>query len=336
MKKGLYKKGVVFGILVLFIGMSVIPSSGTISENSKSRTIINNGSLSGYVNDTSMNPIEGALVRVYFHETYEEDYSDSTGYYHVTNIPICYCLKNATCSKEGYKTEWVLLGITENTTFDFVLYPLELYPVFNGTIGWNGWWVGPVAVSFVFDPEEVAEIWYNYYGWHLYTEPFVVGEEGDDIPIDYYWVNYEGEQSPISTFYLDIDQTHPVTNLTWLVHKVGFIWYVRFVLTAEDALSGMSPWLEIYINDLLLGKFKVLDWPTAEFEIQWYKAFKAVKFGFGSYDNAGNLVIESVNGSDIKSYPRNQNSISYQSNNMWLLKILEQFPILQRLLYLIK
>jgi len=83
-----------------------------------------NGTLSGYVTDPAMNPIEGAKVRVYFHETYEEDYSDSSGYYHVTNIPICYCLKNATVSKEGYTTEWVLLAIGENTTLDFVLTPL--------------------------------------------------------------------------------------------------------------------------------------------------------------------------------------------------------------------
>ena len=83
-----------------------------------------NGTLSGYVNDISMNPIEGAKVRVYFHETYEENYTDSSGYYHVTNIPICYCLKNATASKGGYTTEWVLLAIGENTTYDFVLTPL--------------------------------------------------------------------------------------------------------------------------------------------------------------------------------------------------------------------
>ena len=80
-----------------------------------------NGTLSGYVTDSAMNPIEGAKVRVYFHETYEENYTDSSGYYHVTNIPICNCTKNATASKEGYTTEWVLLAIGENTTLDFVL-----------------------------------------------------------------------------------------------------------------------------------------------------------------------------------------------------------------------
>jgi len=91
------------------------------AQESTSNIILHNGSLLGYVNDTTGNPIEGALVRVHFHGTYEEDYSDSAGFYHVTNIPICYCMKNTTCSKEGYKTEWVLLSIAENTNYDFVL-----------------------------------------------------------------------------------------------------------------------------------------------------------------------------------------------------------------------
>ncbi|UCF12908.1 MAG: carboxypeptidase regulatory-like domain-containing protein, partial [Thermoplasmatales archaeon] len=75
------------------------------------------------VNNTSMNPIEGARVRVYFHDTYEENFTNSSGYYNVNNIPICYCLKKCTASKNGYKTEQVLLSIVENTTYDFVLAP---------------------------------------------------------------------------------------------------------------------------------------------------------------------------------------------------------------------
>ena len=90
-------------------------------ESVKATSSINKGSLSGYVNNTLMNPIKGALVRVYFHETYEEDYTDSSGYYKVDNIPICFCLKNCTASKQGYKIKWVLLAIDEKTTYDFVL-----------------------------------------------------------------------------------------------------------------------------------------------------------------------------------------------------------------------
>jgi len=107
-------------ICVLLIS-SVFTVGGNVSVDSKSISIFNKGSLSGYVNDASMNPIEGVRVRVCFHGTYEEDYTDSYGYYRVTNIPICYCLKNCTASKEGYYSEWILLAIDYNTTYDFVL-----------------------------------------------------------------------------------------------------------------------------------------------------------------------------------------------------------------------
>jgi len=122
------KKIIVFGVIALFVGVSITTSTGRIDT---AIVNINDGSLLGYVNDTSGNPIEGALVRVFFHGTYEEDYSDSNGFYHVTNIPICWCYKNCTASKEGYETDWVLLGIYENTTYDFVLTPLTQY---NGSL----------------------------------------------------------------------------------------------------------------------------------------------------------------------------------------------------------
>jgi len=118
----------IIGIILLFLLLNLIPIASSYSSYETNKVysihVDENGTLSGYVTDPAMNPIEGAKVRVYFHETYEENYSDSSGYYHVTNIPICYCLKNATVSKEGYTTEWVLLAIDENTTYDFVLTSL--------------------------------------------------------------------------------------------------------------------------------------------------------------------------------------------------------------------
>ncbi|KYK30676.1 MAG: hypothetical protein AYK22_08555 [Thermoplasmatales archaeon SG8-52-3] len=138
----LLDKTLIIGILVIFVCIGIQSAFAITNNNiqpdvpeitapvmihnpgpheSYSGFIFYNGSLSGYVNDTSGNPIEGALIRVYFHETYEEDYSESTGFYHVKNISICWCMKNSTCSKQGYKTEWVLLSINENTFYDFVL-----------------------------------------------------------------------------------------------------------------------------------------------------------------------------------------------------------------------
>ena len=118
-----FKKLLAVTIILLFISVSVIPSTGNIVEKEPTMSTNYDGNLSGYVNDTSLNPIEGVRVRVYFHETYEENYTDSSGYYNVNNIPICYCLKKCTASKNGYKTERVLLGIVENTTYDFILAP---------------------------------------------------------------------------------------------------------------------------------------------------------------------------------------------------------------------
>jgi len=114
------KKMIGLFVCMLLIG-TILPVSGTIKDELNVNPTENDGTLSGYVNDVAMNPIEGALIRVYFHGTCEEDYTDATGYYHVTNISICYCLKNCTASKPGYESEWILLGIVEDSTYDFIL-----------------------------------------------------------------------------------------------------------------------------------------------------------------------------------------------------------------------
>ena len=279
----------------------------------------NNGTLSGYVTDQFGLPIDDALVRVYFHETYEEDYSDETGYYHVTEIPICYCMKNVSCSKAGYITEVVQLSIAKNTTYDFTLYLDDVYPVFDGS-QCNGWWNSPVTVSFVYDPEIVAEIWYNYNGWHLYTEPFVVDENGF-ITIDCYWIDFEGVQSPIASFILAIDQQPPNTDITWETYKEFGKWYVSFTFFAEDTISGLTYYLDIYIDDVLQTTV-IFVAPEYTIGFEWSNIMKQLSFGFGISDNACNYVIDKVNGSDIKSCCRYQ-------NNFFL--ILERFPLIQRI-----
>jgi len=128
------RKGLAVGIILLFIGLAGIPSINAnlpISNHITSVTSTSNiapygGTLSGHVTDSEKNPIEGARVRVYFHDTYSENYSDSTGYFHITNISICNCTKNATCLKEGYYPAWVYLTIWDNTIYDFVLTPYDM------------------------------------------------------------------------------------------------------------------------------------------------------------------------------------------------------------------
>jgi hypothetical protein len=294
-----------FVFVLIIIGFLPSTQSLKFSENSacakSTFNTVNEGTLSGFVRDTSNNSIEEALVRVYFHGEFRENYSDSNGYYIVTGIPICYCLKNATCSKEGFQTQSVLLAIYENTTYDFTLNPLgPCYPVFNGTSGNGYWFLSPVEVSYAYDPEEIAEIWYNYQGWHNYSEPFIIDEEGK-ITVEYYWIDSEGVNSPIQSFTVWIDQTPPKTTLQWDVFNEGFKWYVNFIITANDTLSGMTPCLLTYLNDVLQGEWIVFDWENLEFGYRLTKNYRHLTFGFACFDNAGNMAYESVNGSDIKS-----------------------------------
>ena len=125
---------ITWGIILLLI-INLIPITNSIESN-KSNLLSHSdtGTLSGYISDTKMNPIEGAKIIVYFHESYEENYSNSDGYYHVTNIPICFCLKNASVSKEGYISESVLIAINETTRQDFILkkFHKKIYVGGNG------------------------------------------------------------------------------------------------------------------------------------------------------------------------------------------------------------
>ena len=111
-------------VLITICLMAVTAFTGLITVSAEYTD--DYGSLSGYVTDPTGFPISNALVRVSFHGTYEEDYTDSNGYYHVTDIPICYCMKNATASKDGYETETVWLSISGDDTYDFELEPVWL------------------------------------------------------------------------------------------------------------------------------------------------------------------------------------------------------------------
>jgi len=105
------KKGLAVAVILLFIGVAFTPSINAEIESDESTytDFLDDGNLSGYVNNTFMNPIQGARVRVYF-----------------------------TASKVGYETEWILLSITENTAHDFVLTSLEPVPDLDceGDLAW--------------------------------------------------------------------------------------------------------------------------------------------------------------------------------------------------------
>ena len=194
--------------------------------------------------------------------------------------------------------------------------------------GDNGWYVNNVTVTLnAIDNTGVKDTYYRINGgeWKTYDSPFVISEDGDDILIEYYSIDYVGNIEDVKSSYLDIDKTPPETSLEWEVWKEGCKWYVRFILNATDETSGMDNWVEFYINDVLQGEFEV-HWPTFELTIQWSKNFKFCTFKFVCLDMAGHSAFELVNGSDIKSYSYSQSSITQQSSNPLF------FQIVQRLL----
>jgi len=83
------------------------------------------------------------------------------------------------------------------------------YPVFNGTMCEGGWFITPVNVSFIYDPEIVTEIRYQVCSgeWTVYTEPFVIYEQGE-IDFLWYWI-FDGGQSIVSIHTLRIDYSPP-------------------------------------------------------------------------------------------------------------------------------
>ena len=184
-----------------------------------------------------MNPLDGALIRVSFHETYEENYSDADGYYHVTNIPLCYCLKNATCSKAGYQTQTVWLSISENTTYDFILNSLGPYPypVLNGTMGNNGWYQSCVNITFV-NLDSVDTLFYQLDGGTTveYSEPFEICQNGNHV-LSWYWIE-EGNQSEEFSMAFKIDKTAPILQLSSQRISISTI---KIIADTTDEESGV-------------------------------------------------------------------------------------------------
>jgi hypothetical protein len=273
-------------------------SNITAQPSSTSEIIQPEGNLSGYITDSFMNPIDAALVRVYFHETYEENYSDSLGYYHVAHIPLCYCLKNATCSKQGYYPEWVMLSIGENTTYDFILTSLNqsCYPVFNGTMGTNGWYVSCVDVTFVID-EDIEAVFYKVDAgaWNQYDEPVQICTDG--MHIFYWYYTYNGNLSDVLQTTLNIDCAIP--ELTLLSERLG-IGKIKIIAEAADETSEINR-VEFYVDGVLSY-------------IDATEPYEGIMTGIGShhveaivFDNAGNA----ANSTIVTAY-------SYQSHLQYL------------------
>jgi len=160
----------------------------------------------------------------------------------------------------------------------------------DGEIGLNDWYVSDVGFDFMYESDDIAEIQYMIDGgeWQIYTEPFYLTKDGEDIKIEWCAVNHEGNYSDMDgPFIFSIDQTKPEIDLTYEVTggnpEQG--WEFTFTAIATDVMSGMDR-VEFYKNDELLG---TVIGPGPEYSWTFiYFPEPYVFFSAWAYDNAGN------------------------------------------------
>ena len=215
------------------------------------------GSLSGCVTDIFTNPIEDVHVNVSFHNTYEENYTDDIGKYQVTNIPLCWCYKNVTASKDGYTTESVMMPINENSTYDFILMPKNLVFCANLSTGWN-----IISLPFNQSVDKTSFIIKydgQYYTWNEavslgFISDFVFGWSrfmqsyyfcGVFNPGDAYWV-YAFEPFELWCYYDPTPLDNYITELQegWNLISIPF----NQTINKTDLLVDGIPWSTAFYN----------------------------------------------------------------------------------------
>jgi hypothetical protein len=83
------------------------------------------GIITGIVTDAETNdPIPDALMTLKYHGLIRTEFTDSNGWYTFTEVPICFCLKNVSASKNGYESQYKLVAVSEITYANFSLEPL--------------------------------------------------------------------------------------------------------------------------------------------------------------------------------------------------------------------
>lgn len=110
-------------LIAIFLGIlifqTIISETITIAKE-------DTASISGFINDNEMNPIDGVNISLSCGEETFECLSDETGYYHKEDLPLLFCIWNITVFKLGYKTAYIDVPITEKSKYNFTLTPLNL------------------------------------------------------------------------------------------------------------------------------------------------------------------------------------------------------------------
>jgi hypothetical protein len=192
--------------------------------------------------------------------------------------------------------------------------------------GDNGWYVSDIEVTVnSYDPVSMnvssgvdyikykigSGSWQTIEGHGAIEGTFIIDVDQENLEIEYYAVDNVGNEETHHTFQVDMDQTDPsIADVLWEAEKKEGAWYVTFTCNATDATSGMDR-VEFFIADT---EYEIVTGggPTYTFEIMWSTAFEKLVFWFYHYDEAGNMAVDDVPGSDVKSAPYAQQQQQYQ------------------------
>jgi len=329
MKNNIFGKGLVFGIVVLFLGMSIMPIGSSLSMEkrvSANIQLCKNGSRD---NDTTP-PVTTA--------TLDPPEPNENGWYR----DLVWVTLNATDDLSGVNVTYYQINDEGWATYiqsffvpEYGFIVVEFYSIDNaGNVevpkqvdfkvdleppyitcsldpsspdGNNGWYIGniTVTVNVTDDLSGVNVTYYRYSSqsqWQIYTGPFNLT---DDFPSAAIYSKDNADNFAFSgTPPLKFDREPPMLVL----NKQVFFNRIVYTACASDSLSGVA-YVEFYLNDVL--KFTENgSGPTFEWTLIPIPHINGIVKSI-AYDCAGNNASISANTSN--SFEQNQQSTP-QSN----------------------
>ena len=118
--------------------------------------------------------------------------------------------------------------------------------------GLNGWYKNDVTVT-LNATDDISGVNHTYYNvnsgeWKIYTEPFTISEDGEDILIEYYSVDNAGNHEQHKHLSIDMDHTPPEIDLTYELEGTRPPFLFTLIANAIDFTSSME-YVEFWFNE---------------------------------------------------------------------------------------